>query len=108
MSKLDLEKYQSISGFVRGGTPRFSSLTRKDILSGRDDKDEPISMMVKDKVMYNQIKNGNGSDKSLKKDAHYLQKTYTEKKKAEDKAKRYEPVKKAREKYKRRYKQDPI
>lgn len=108
MTKIDLEKYRSIGGFVRSGTPKFSTPTRTDILSNCRDSDSPISQMVRDKVMFDQIRSGNGSDKSLKKDAAFIQKSYTEKQKENEKKERMKPVIAAREKYKRRYKTNPI
>ncbi len=104
----DLEKYRSIGGFVKGGTPRFGNPTRADILSNCQNMDSPIAQMVKDTVMYHNIKSGNGSDKSLKRDAEIIQKTYTDKQKEINKIERFKPVQVAREKYKRRYKTEPI
>lgn len=108
MSNFDLEKYRSIGGVVKGGTPKFASPLRSDLLSQCRDRSSPIAQMVKDPVMFRQIKAGKGSDKSLKKDAEYIQRTYTEKKKSELKAERFKPVIAAREKYKCRYHTEPI
>ena len=108
MSNFDLEKYRSIFGSVKGGTPKFGRTTRSDILSNCKDMDSPISQMVKDNVMFKQIQNGNGSDKSLKKDAEYIQKTYTDNRKQQEKKERFKRVENVREKYKKRYHTNPI
>ena len=96
-----------LSGKVIGGTPRFSA-TREDYFASCRDKESPISQMIKDPVMYSQIKKGNGSDRLLKRDAEYLQSTYQNRKKKEAKKERFKRVEKAREKYKQRYKTNPI
>lgn len=96
-----------LSGKVTGGTPKFHNM-RTDTLALCQDKESPIAQMVKDRAMYNQIQKGNGSDKSLKRDAEYLQTNYQTTKKAAQKRERFKRVEKAREKYKRKYKADPI
>lgn len=105
--KFNLEKYRSIGGFVKNGTPKFS-ISRKDLLSRCENPNSPIATMLRDRVMYRNIKEGNPSDKVLKKDAHLIQQSFTNEEKKKSKAERFEPVKKAIENYKRRYHVEPI
>jgi len=97
-----------LGGKVEGGTPRFSVVRREDALALCNDPTSPITQMVKDKVMHRQILNGNTNDRSLKRDAEYLQTTHQRARKAALKKERFKSVEKAREKYKYRYKTDPI
>ena len=108
MSNFDLDKYRSIGGFVRGGTPKFGSVTRADLLANCKNMDSPISQMVKDKVMYRNIKNGNPSDRLLKKDAELIQTVHHKKIKSEEKKRIWKKANESVERYKRRYHTDPI
>lgn len=108
MGNFDLEKYRSIGGFVKNGTPKFGSVSRNDMLANCKNMDSPIASILKDRVMYRNIKNGNASDKSLKKDAEILQSVATKKRKSEEKTRIWKKANESLTHYKRKYKQDPL
>lgn|SRR3990167_10250425 len=103
----DLEKYRSLGGFVKGGTPKFHS-GRTDLLARCHDPESPISTMLKDNVMYKHIKQGNASDDVLKKDAEVLQRKANKKRKVEEKARIWKNANESLARYRKRYKQEPL
>lgn len=103
-----LEKLRSIGGIVRGGTPKFYQRKREEILAQCGDKNSPMSEMVRDKVMYKQITQGNASDKSLKKDAAFLESNKLATSKREWKEKKAAKIKTMRKQYEKRWGYDPL
>ena len=91
---------------VVGGTPKFGSNTRADMLAKCKDPDSPVSTMLKDRVMYDHIKNKNASDKSLKKDAEALQRNANIKRKKEEKGRIWKKANESRDQYRKKYKRD--
>lgn len=73
-----------LGGFVKGGTPKFHSARGKDnnSVSVFDNKESSISKMMKDKAMVNMIRNGNASDKGLKREALAIERENNNKRKS--------------------------
>lgn len=92
---------------VVGGTPKFST-TRADMLASCRDPESPVATMLKDSVMYRTIKEGNASDKSLKRDAECLQRAAFKKRKSEEKARTWKKANESLTRYRKRYKKDPL
>lgn len=80
-----LEKMRSISGIVKGGTPRFGKVTHKDMTERYRDHNNPLAEITKDKVMFKTIMEGNASDKVFKKEVEAIERArVTEKKENPD------------------------
>lgn len=98
-----------LSGKISGGTPKFhTGRGRTDLLARCHDSESPISTMLRDKVMYRQMKERNASDKSFKKDAELLQSIANKKRKSEEKARIWKPANESLTRYRKIYKQDPL
>ena len=96
-----------LGGIVKGGTPRFH-VVREDLLANCRDKDSAISTMLKDRTMYRQIKERNASDKSLKRDAEFLQRQDTKKRKVKEKTRIWAKANASLARYRKKYKQEPL
>ena len=72
-----------LAGFVKGGTPRFHAQQERDknSVSVFDNKESSLSKMVKDKTMVNMIRNGNASDKGIKREALLIERENNTKRK---------------------------
>lgn len=104
---IDIDKYRSIGGIVKGGTPRFHDSVRGHLLSQCKDKTSPISTMMKDKIMFKNI-NKNGSDKHLKKDAEAIQTKRHEENKKKEHKRIWAKADASLERYRKRYHTDPL
>ena len=96
-----------LGGVVKGGTPSFKRMGAADFYQRCEDKTSPIAQMTRDKAMYRTITQGNASDKSMKKDAEIIQRTYQKKQKAEQVRERRKPIEAKKEAYRKRWKCEP-
>ena len=113
MTKVDLEyveKLKTLGTSVKNPQKirHNRALDASDMRTLCHDKNSPIGQMVRDRVMYRNIVNGNGSDKILKKEAEIIQRTHQQNKDSKRRAERYADVTAKREKYKKRYKCEPL
>lgn len=72
------------------------------------DKESPVGQLTKDPIAFRHIREGNASDKALKRDAEVLQRTHQAKVDYALKAPKLNRIKELKENYKRKYRCEPL
>ena len=105
-----VEKIKTIGAVVKNPMKcrNNSSYSRNDMKTLCNNQSSPVASILKDRTMFKHIRDGNASDKGLKRDALSIQQTFDRDRKAKQKAERYQKVIDKRGAYKRRYKCDPL
>ena len=105
-----VEKIRTIGTSVKPPLkPRHNATYRReDMRSLCLDSKSPVTQMLDDKVMFKNIRDGNASDKGLKRDALYLQQNYANNRKKERQDFSKAKITAKKEKYRKRYKCDPL
>lgn len=98
-----LEKMRSISGIVKGGTPRFGKVTHKDMTERYRDHNNPLAEITKDKVMFKTIMEGNASDKVFKKEVEAIERARVTEKKEKSRSAKKQRIEGLKKDYKKKY-----
>ncbi len=97
-----IEKVRSLSFSVRGGTPKF--FQTREAAKSLFAKDDARHYIAKDKAMWDTIRNGNASDRALKKDVQAFEDAKYASKKERARKEKAERVKKLKSEYRKKYK----
>lgn len=98
-----LEKMQSIGGIVKGGTPRFSRVSHREMTERYKDHNNPLAEITKDKVMFKTIMEGNASDPVLKKEVEAIERARVTEKKEKSRSSKKKRIEELKTNYKKKY-----